>query len=67
MIIFVNEKEKRVRESQSLDSVLQDIGLQSTKGVAVAVNDIVVPKSQWDLCIVHENDRLTIIHATQGG
>ncbi|MFH5831458.1 sulfur carrier protein ThiS [Halalkalibaculum sp. DA3122] len=38
-----------------------------SKGTAVALNDSVVPKSQWDRQQLHEEDRIEIIRATQGG
>lgn len=37
------------------------------KGTAIAVNDAVVPKSEWKTLQLSENDKITIIRATQGG
>ena len=37
------------------------------KGVAVAVNNRVVPRDKWDSFIIRENDNILIIKATQGG
>lgn len=36
-------------------------------GMALAVNQTVIPKSQWDSLLIHENDQIDIIKATQGG
>lgn len=37
------------------------------RGVAVAVNDTVVPKSQWYATMIERGDRVEVIRATQGG
>ncbi|MDZ7691587.1 MAG: sulfur carrier protein ThiS [Balneolaceae bacterium] len=45
-----------------------DVGTNGdSKGTAVAVNDTVVPKSQWDQQHLEEEDKVEIIRATQGG
>lgn len=38
-----------------------------SRGVAVAVNDEVVPKSQWFATMIERDDRVEVIRATQGG
>lgn len=37
------------------------------RGIAVAVNEEVVPRSRWDLTIVLDGDRVEILTAAQGG
>ena len=37
------------------------------KGVAVAVNNVIVPKAEWDTYPVLSQDKILIIKATQGG
>lgn len=37
------------------------------KGIAVAVNNSVVPKAEWNTYEVKSADKITIIRATQGG
>ncbi|RQO30359.1 thiamine biosynthesis protein ThiS [Taibaiella sp. KBW10] len=37
------------------------------KGMALALNNTVVPKNQWPVTPVRENDQLLLIIATQGG
>lgn len=37
------------------------------RGIAVAVNDEVTPRSQWDLTRVLDGDRVEILTAAQGG
>jgi sulfur carrier protein len=37
------------------------------KGIALAVNDKIVPKSKWDSCSLQSGDRILAVKATQGG
>ena len=36
-------------------------------GIAVAINNTVIPKSNWDSHYLNETDEILIISATQGG
>ena len=36
-------------------------------GIAVAVNNRMVPRSEWEHFVLHENDELIIIKAVCGG
>lgn len=51
----------------TLSQVLEHLSIPSARGVAVALNDRVIPKSTWDKTPVHSSDRLEVIRATQGG
>lgn len=37
------------------------------KGIAVAVNNVIVPKGEWESYPVLSQDKIVIIKATQGG
>ena len=37
------------------------------KGIAVAVNDNVVPDSQWLSFALHDGDKILVVAAAQGG
>jgi sulfur carrier protein len=37
------------------------------KGIAVAVNNVIVPKTEWESYPVLSQDKIVIIKATQGG
>jgi len=67
MEICINGKKTEVPHDALLTAVLAEQGLENAQGVAVAVNDTVIPKTQWEHHEVKENDNLLIIHATQGG
>ncbi len=66
-IVFVNNESCLLEADSSLTIALEQNGIQSQKGIAVAVNNTVVPKTEWQNKILNENDKITIIKATQGG
>jgi sulfur carrier protein len=39
----------------------------SPRGIAVARNEEVVPRSQWDRTVAEDGDRFEIVTAAQGG
>lgn len=39
----------------------------ATEGVAVAVNETVVPRSRWEETALREGDRVEVLTAVQGG
>ena len=49
-----------------LDQVLADLGYAGRK-VAVAVNEIFVPRAGWRDHVVEEGDRLDVVAPIQGG
>jgi len=51
----------------TLSGVLKVHQIKADRGLAVAVNQEVVPKSKWDDFQLKENDDILIIKATQGG
>lgn len=67
MIIKVNNNEQSVPDSASISEVLARLKIENTKGTAIAVNNQVIPKSEWEKYYLKENDRIIIIRATQGG
>jgi sulfur carrier protein len=52
----------------SIKDVLEELGHGSeSEGKAVAVNDEVVPSSEWSDRVLNEGDRMEVIQAVQGG
>lgn len=67
MQLTVNGEQKDI-EAQSLKELLKSYDIDfNSGGVAVAVNDTVVPRDQWEDHSLEEEDRIEIIRATQGG
>lgn len=50
-----------------LMDLLRQLSLDQRSGMAVALNDQVVPKSQWAEQMLQPQDRITLITATAGG
>ena len=67
MEVIINHNKTDLQEASSLLYLLQTQNLSAKKGIAVAVNNKVVPKAKWDSHILKQNDSITIIRATQGG
>lgn len=67
MEIFINNQQYSVSENTSLQTLVTAQLGDRQKGVAVAVNDTVIPKSSWENYVVQSNDIILIIKATQGG
>ena len=66
--IRVNGEPRDIPEPLPVDGLLAHLGRDpQTPGVAVAVGDRVVPRSQWPATTVADGDRVEIITASQGG
>lgn len=67
MEVLVNNKLYAVQPETTVAGLLQFIQLPSEKGIAVAVNNQVVPRQHWPSKPLQPSDSVTIIRATQGG
>lgn len=67
MLISVNNQPVPFTPGTSLSSLLLELQFAEKKGIAIAVNQQIVPKSTWSTYTLQENDKVTIIQATQGG
>jgi sulfur carrier protein len=68
MELKINQQIKQFNaESLSVQSLLDLEIPNKQNGIAVAVNNTVVPKLNWNEFLVHETDEILIISATQGG
>jgi len=66
MTIYINQN-THTTENMLLLAVLKEIGINATEGIALAVNQNVIPRAKWQDFALMENDKITIIRATQGG
>ncbi|GAA3832810.1 sulfur carrier protein ThiS [Streptomyces chiangmaiensis] len=66
MNISVNGEPRRIAPGTALDAV---VGILTTapSGVAAALNETVVPRTQWSSTPLSEGDRVEILTAVQGG
>ena len=67
MEITVNNQSLTLDESLSLTQLLSAVLHISETGIAIAVNQVVVSKSQWADYTIQPADRIVLIKATQGG
>lgn len=67
MNVFINTKPYNFNSSEFLLDVLKSNNFIQMKGIAVAVNNTVITKAEWEKYQLNENDKITIITATQGG
>ncbi len=65
MIVTVNEQEVEVDEQTTIAALLESLGYPD-RGVAVAVDSAVVPRSRWETTLF-EGARLEVVTAVQGG
>lgn len=67
MILWVNKTQQQYEEPLSLLELLEQLQKAQQSGIAVAVNNKVISKSNWASQQLKEQDSITIITATQGG
>ncbi|MCY3575795.1 MAG: sulfur carrier protein ThiS [bacterium] len=62
MIIIVNGEDQEVAAGCTVGTLAPN-----QRGVAVAVNREIVPRSRWGQALLAEGDRVEILEAAQGG
>lgn len=67
MTVFVNDQPRALAAGAQLADLLRELGLAERKGVAIAINDEVVPRSTWPTRALSDGERILVIQATQGG
>ncbi|MCW3124113.1 MAG: thiS [Flavipsychrobacter sp.] len=67
MNIYVNNKQQELPTQANVQDAIDVLNMPSVKGIAIAVNNAVVPKADWETYVLSENDKITLIKATQGG
>jgi len=68
MEITINDQKKVFSSAAITVQQLLDMEIpEKQKGIAVAVNNMVIPKSEWHSKTIDANDNILIIKATQGG
>ena len=64
---MIGQKEKQL-DVRAVSDLLHALALpEDGKGIAIAVNDMVVSRSQWLQHALHDDDRIEIVRAVQGG
>ena len=66
MIISVNKKDIEVDDNITIELMLFFLEIK-TEFIAVEVNSTIIPKSEFAIHMLSENDKITIINAVGGG
>ncbi len=64
--VRVNGEPVELSDESSLARVVES-HVSQTNGVAIAVNEEVIPRSKWATTALAEGDRIEILSARQGG
>lgn len=64
--VKVNGTDRQWPAPINIRDMLRDMGMPP-EGVAVAVNDEVIPRMKHDVTVVKDSDTVEIIHAVGGG
>lgn len=68
MELTINHQKKFFKKPPaSLEQLLLAENLKKETGIAVALNNQVIPRKDWTSTPLHPNDTILIITATQGG
>jgi len=64
--ITLNERSVEVGDNSNILQLLQQVK-SPLNGIAVAINNQIVPQNSWETVTLQSKDQLLIIQATQGG
>jgi sulfur carrier protein len=67
MEIYINNDKKEIPADSTVSSLIKILSLENVTGIALAVNNKVVPKTEWTKYILTENDKILVIKASKGG
>lgn len=67
MKIKFNQQLITLTDEATLIDFLQTVNLHDSRGLAVAVNQKVITKTNWSTHLLKDQDDLMVIKATQGG
>ena len=63
--VMINGKAESLTGTPTVADLLQTLSIQGR--VAVELNHRVVPRSEFDNCLIRSGDRVEIVHAIGGG
>ena len=68
MELKINNQTKKFATDSLTVQALLDLEIpEKQNGIALAINNTVIPKSDWKSRLIKETDDILIISATQGG
>ena len=66
MKIHVNGEAREFSAELTVDSLIANLGLEPTR-VAIELNRQVVRRNDWQATVLHDEDRVEIVHFVGGG
>lgn len=66
MKITINGKIHNTSENTLLSNLLQELNMAS-RALAVAINSKIIPRSQFDVTVLQEEDSVELVQAVGGG
>jgi sulfur carrier protein len=63
----VNGVERMLEPGTTVDALVRSLGVEPARGVAVALDGAVVPRSGWRGTEIRDGQELEILRAVQGG
>lgn len=64
--VTVNGEPRKIERGTTLEALLDQLEMER-RGLAIAVDDEVVPRSTWDVRELGEGSRVEILSIAQGG
>lgn len=66
MRVYINGESKEVSGTPTLAELINQLDLPAAR-IAVELNREVVRRSEWESTVLHDDDRLEIVHFVGGG
>ena len=63
----MNGAEREVAPGTTVDAVVRTLAAEPARGVAVAIDGEVVPRSAWERTVLADGQQLEVLRAVQGG
>jgi len=67
MEVTINNQNHLLNEACSIEQMLALVLPSQTDGLAIAVNQTIIPKPCWTGHVLNSGDQIILIKATQGG
>jgi len=67
MEVTINNQNYLLNDACSIEQMLAAVISTETNGLAIAVNQTIIPKADWATHVLNPADQVILIKATQGG
>jgi sulfur carrier protein len=68
MTISFDERNIKIEEDiDNIEYLCKYLKIDKESGIAVSINNLIIPRWKWNTIKIDQADKITIIKATQGG